>query len=540
MQPGRGLERMQKKTSQKIIFENIYGNYNVVPVTNYQDNSLILKNGNITTTEYNFCIYTYRVNKHSVINLYTYWRYGLDKTRYLAVGLYNGDTFVKGIEIVKGDQIDLTTSILNDEADTIKVLCSNTDEAPLIYQKDICVYDKNEDDLFAWKDKIDDDNVFVKKLSPDSIQTGKIISHKTGEYITNDDYDTVIYKIPVNEYLIENSLVRVKTDIRFGVNNDYNIISLYSNGMYLNNRSLTGQSIDIVYHKAIFLANADEIRVTCKTGYLPTVEIGESFDYSKEFFFKKEKISFTDYYENTLIRTNGSISSYNNYCICKFPINHDCLLDIHTNIRYAVATNYAVVSLWKDDEFIGTVFQAEADVTTYNKTFFINSENANNVRVLTRKEYTNELCVYTHGFEIFKKGSSTTISSDLSKQVVLPKRVYSIAYNGNIINFVNRLYKEGILLSDINKFAINSQPCVILDTVETSDSDVTVTLTGEGYSDTNATIKVIKSDAAALKNKTVNIMCIGDSLTDQKYPALCDFITKVYNDGLGNINVIYI
>ena len=158
--------------------------------------------------------------------------------------------------------------------------------------------------------------------------------------------------------------------------------------------------------------------------------------------------------------------------------------------------------------------------------------------MLTHEEYTNELCVYTHGFEIFKK--KTTISSDLSKQVVLPKRVYSIAYNWNIINFVNRLYKEGILLSDINKFAINSQPCVILDTVGTSDKDVIVTLTGEGYSDTNATIKVIKTDAAVLKNKTINVMCIGDSLTDQKYPALCDFITKVYNDGLRNINVIYI
>ena len=303
-----------KKTSQKIIFENRYGNYNVVHSTNYQDNSLILKNGNIDTTEYNFCIYTYSINKHSIINLYTYWMYGLDKTRYLAVGLYNGDTFVKGIEIVEDDQIDLTTSILNDEADTIKVLCSNIGEAPLIYQKDICVYDKNEDDLFAWKDKIDDDNVFVRKLSPNSIQRGKLIAHKTGEYIANDAYDTVIYKIPANEYLIENSLIRVKTDIHFGVTNDYNIISLYSNGIYLNNRSLTGQSVDIVYHKAIFLANADEIRVICRTGYLPIVEIGESFD-SKEFFFKKEKISFTDYYENTLIRTNGSITSYNGYCI---------------------------------------------------------------------------------------------------------------------------------------------------------------------------------------------------------------------------------
>lgn len=126
---------------------------------------------------------------------------------------------------------------------------------------------------------------------------------------------------------------------------------------------------------------------------------------------------------------------------------------------------------------------------------------------------------------------------DMTSKIVTPSTVYEL-YPNNAFVALNRIYVEGLtassdsdfnnsLMVDGRKNRFITNPTI---SATTKEYNISLLLSAEGYENKTITVPIRRTQPSNAKNKTINVMCIGDSLTQGGYPAIVEYIFKRLND----------
>lgn len=191
----------------------------------------------------------------------------------------------------------------------------------------------------------------------------------------------------------------------------------------------------------------------------------------------------------------------------------------------------------------GTVVKKYLRLNSTNKTvdFVIDNRTLKaDTLLLSINKNSKDLTIVTHTAEIVEAEPGDLPSA--GTLVELPTLIYTLEQTAMKFGVIQRLYIEGIANSSNKTLKIDDAQNVVIDygkqyTLHNQTYTQYVNVTADGYSDYVANIAVQENEPTKLSNQHPKILCIGDSLTDNGYPALVEFIAKCLNLDYGNIGV---
>lgn len=137
-------------------------------------------------------------------------------------------------------------------------------------------------------------------------------------------------------------------------------------------------------------------------------------------------------------------------------------------------------------------------------------------------------------------------SLPLDEKVIAPSVIYDL-FRNNGFNAVNRIYSDGIYKNyndtNIASLRVDGKASkVIAELYNQATRELTkdAVISAKGYQDKTLSVPVRRGLVTDAQNKSVRIMCIGDSLTIGGYPAIVDYIFKRIGDEYANVAALMV
>ena len=211
-------------------------------------------------------------------------------------------------------------------------------------------------------------------------------------------------------------------------------------------------------------------------------------------------------------------------------IQSPCVLSIDIDATYSYSDFYSYASIFSNEALVKTLIRADSQNKRRSITVYI--PNGDRLLFMSRNLNVN---IIEAPITVLSSDSETL--QNINSIISLPKKIYDINHDTNALNFISRLYIEGIAKIDCPSMTIGNEVSL---PVVSNNNKLSFTVAADGYFSDYREIDVISSDGKVAQNKKIRPMLVGDSLTDNGYPALCEAIFKIFNDEYGNISPIFI
>ena len=489
---------------------------------------------------------------------------------YIVGGLYKNGEFKKSLGSCDNHGIQNVNFILNNignDYDTLKVSVEIhstsvfTQSIGKFYDKEIkeIAYPQLSDKAI-WE-LVGENN----SMTPTQTLTGAGINDN-GDIEQN----TFVSGGSVSSYtLTQNKLIHIKLTKPLFYSN-YSVASLYKDGVWVKNLILCDYTNnDVHFLIDTRYIDADELKLCYQKDTDVIIRSTADIYFSE----KNLSVGFNDLSENAVVALSGktkiltpnnTLTGYGIYktgdlktdvwvsggTVFEYAISKNNIIKVH-NIQPSFSWDYISVGLYYKGSLVKTVATCNnkivdeyyiidttgIDVDTLKICAYNGASNFNDVMVAVSAGVVNN-------YEITNKASASIL-------VETPPLIYELTHSSKTFNVLQRVYVEGLLkhipsginnLKQLNLKINDAQSDFVMRDWYASEGTYSRNLyiTADGYQKYRMSIDIKATSPTKLQNNKPRILQIGDSLTDNGFPALTEFIFKCYNKDLGNISTLMV
>jgi hypothetical protein len=307
----------------------------------------------------------------------------------------------------------------------------------------------------------------------------------------------------------------------------------------INSLKIVSYSNPIVleYKKTDYTDLADfvgDLPISRVTGNIPLDRIESNAILSTNGYYEVLSVD-SENADSAINYSDGSISTSSTYMkagvVQHFILQEDTMLKVHF-VCPPFTSAYIAACLLKNNVVIKKYIRL--DGTSKEINFVIdNREFGADTLLLSVSKSDKANTIVSTSAEFVEPESSGNLPS-ASTVIENPTKVYTLEQERGKFGVIQRLFNEGIAKSNNKSLRIDGAQNVIIDygkqyNFHNQEYVRYVNVSADGCNDYTLGIPVRESTPDKLKNQATRIMCIGDSLTDNGYPALVEFICKCLN-----------
>ena len=417
-------------------------------------------------------------------------------------------------------------------------------------------YDKTQTDeeLKERDDKLTELLSNVININYTNKEDNNGIYHLNGKYSELTGYNVYTYDI------LPNTILSIHIKQLGALSNNWAVAALYDGDAFIET-ILRGDGTTKIFDAIAYTKNATKLKIMCQpysmdNKYVFINSLGiNAYNFIDEQLgdslyktvaqktisanineLKRFNVNYKLLSDYSLITDKGAITIQGDIVfnddwggnVYEVEINTPCILNLSIDSTYTYTNWYSYASIYEEEKLLHTLIQANSKNSVRNIVAYIPS--GNKLKFMSK----NLEIVIIQLPLVFTESNLPSVNDIIS----LPDKIYQIDHTDELLNFENRLYIEGIAKTDAKNLKINNSNSIPIE--KSTDDKISITVSCDGYSSLYKEIPIISTSAEKAQNKKIRPLLIGDSLTDNGYPSLCEFIFKNYNSKLGNINPIFV